>query len=80
MENFTLAIDRLFIALDRARCRMAGCRHKPGDPIGVAHRLLNTLPVTRKVTQEWSWSAESREARKGAMAQQSLRMKGRYAA
>lgn len=78
MEKLTLAIDRLFTALDRARCRMNGGRHQVGDPVGVAHRLLNTLPVTRKVTGR-GWSEETRVAHNGANAEHSLRMKARFA-
>lgn len=74
MEKFTLAIDRLFTALDRALCPHRRRGHR-ADPVAVAHRLLNTLPVTRRVTQEWSWSAESRAARQDAMSKHSERMK-----
>lgn len=77
MEKFTLAIDRLFRALDRALCphRRRGFR---ADPVAVAHRLLNTLPVTRKVTGT-GWSEETRAAHQAAIVEHSARMRGKYA-
>jgi hypothetical protein len=78
MEAFTLALNGLFAALDRCLCphQFTGFR---ADPIAVAHKLLNTLPVTRKVTQAWTWSDESRAKRQDAMKAHSKRMKEKYA-
>lgn len=78
MEKFTLAIDRLFNRLDHMLLKRERRRKPRADPIAVAHRLLNTLPVTRKVTGT-GWSDETRSAHQVAIAEHSVRMKRRFA-